>query len=188
MEIRKLNTDEVTYVYNEHMKMDFPAYELKSLKKILKLTNEEKCTPCGFYKNDELVGYAILISYKNFVILDYFAILRTKRNGGLGAEAINLITEYCKDKYDIFILESDDPSYFEKQEDKDICERRIEFYKRNGFEQAKFKTKAYQGHFIVLTKNDKIKDVNKTVELYYGLYTSISSEQKCKENVSAMLI
>ncbi len=188
MELKKLNTEETTYIYNEHMKVDFPPYELKNLKKILRLTSEEKYLPYGIYENNELMGYALLVTFKNIVILDYFAIFKEKRNGGLGAKAINLISDYFKDKYDILILESDDPNFFEKQEDKELCERRIEFYKRNGFEQVMIKVRAYEGDFIILATNDKIKDVNKIVELYLGLYVSITNEQKCKENVSVTLI
>ncbi len=188
MELRKLNTEETTYIYNEYMKEDFPPYELKNLKKILRLTSEGKYQPFGIYEGNDLVGYAYLVNYENIIILDHFAILKEKRNDGLGAAAINLISDYFKDKYDIFILEADDPDFFEKQEDKDLSERRIGFYKRNGFTQAMFKVTAYEADFVILVKHDKINDVNKLVELYLGLYISITNEEKCKENVSVELI
>ncbi len=188
MELRKLNTEETTFIYEEYMKVDFPPYELKRLKKILRLTSEEKYQPLGLYKAGEMVGYAFLVNYKNMIMLDYFAILKDKRNDGLGAEAINLLTEYFKEKYDVFVLEADDPEFFEKQEDKDLCERRIGFYKRNNFNQVMFKVRAYEAEFIILVCNDKINDVNKLAELYIGLYVSITNEQKCNDNVSVRLM
>ncbi len=188
MELRKLNTDETTFIYNEYMKVDFPPYELKSLKKMLRLTSEGKYQPLGIYENNDLVGYAYLVNYKNFVILDHFAILKEKRNGGFGATAINLIADYCKDKYDILVLEADDPDFFQKQEDKDLCNRRLGFYKRNNFTQVMFKVTAYEADFIILGINDRINDVEKLAELYIGLYVSITNEQKCKENVSLEMI
>ncbi len=188
MELKNLNTEETTFIYNEYMKEDFPPYELKSLKKMLRLTSEGKYQPMGIYENNELVGYAYLVNYENIVILDHFAILKNKRNDGLGAKAINLLSDHFKDKYDIFILEADDPDFFERQEDKDLSERRIGFYKRNGLTQVMFKVTAYEADFIILATNDKIKDPKKIMELYVGLYVSITNEQKCKENVSVKLI
>ncbi len=188
MELRKLNTEETSFIYDKYMKVDFPPYELKNLKKILRLTSESKYQPFGIYENEELVGYAFFVNYENIIILDHFAILKEKRNDGLGAKAINLIADYFKDKYDILLLEADDPDFFQKQADKELCNRRIDFYKRNNFTQVMFKVTAYEADFIILGTNDKIKDVKKIADLYIGLYISITNEEKCKENVSVKMI
>ncbi len=188
MELKKLNSEETSYIYNHHMTVDFAPYELKQLKKILELTREGKYQTLGIYENDELIGYGFLVNYKNIIILDYFAIFKEKRNGGLGAKAINLITDYFSDKYDVFLLESDDPDFFEKQDDKELCERRIDFYKRNNFTEVMFKVTAYKGDYIILATNDKINDVKRLADLYLGLFISITNEEKCRQNVSVRMI
>ncbi len=183
MELRLLNNEEVSVIYNDYMLKDFPREELKSLKKIIRLTDEKKYFSYGVYEDNCLVGYALFMTYENIILLDYFAIIKEKRGNGAGSKVINLLSDYFKDKYDVFILESENPKFSKNESDKNIREKRIKFYEKNGLIKTDIKSKVYGVDFVIFIKNDKIKNNAKIVELLNNLYISMANEEKWKENV-----
>ncbi len=188
MILKEFNYMEIEYIYNKYMIIDFPKSELKSLKKIIRLTKLNRYFSYGLYENDELVGYALFVTYKNMILLDYFAILSEKRNSNFGSCGINLISDYFKGKYDIFILECENPKFAESEEDKNIRNKRKRFYEKNGFEVINIEVKVYEVEFILLVKNNKINDLREISNTLYNLYGSMSNEEECKKNIFISLV
>ena len=54
MELRILNTEEITEIYNTHMVKDFPRAELKPLEHIINTTNKGLCVSVGMYETDKI--------------------------------------------------------------------------------------------------------------------------------------
>ncbi len=129
------------------------------------------------------MGYAFFMTNEEIVLLDYFAILKDKRMGGYGSKSLKLISEYFENKYDVLVLESEDPAFANDEVDKETRERRISFYKRNNFEVANIEAKVYTVEFVIFTKNNKVKDDEIVAKLLYNLYVAMSDEEKCRENV-----
>ncbi len=183
MDLKKLDINGLENIYNNYMLKDFPKEELKSLKKITRLAQKEQYMGFGIYDLEELVGYAFFMTFENIILLDYFAILEDKRSSGIGSIAINILSDYFKDKFDVFILESENPSFAKNLEDKAIREKRIRFYEKNLFTKTAIKAKVYGVDFTIFVKNDKINDNGKIANLLYNLYVAMSTKEKCEENV-----
>ncbi len=183
MELKQFNIEETRYIYNTYMTVDFPSSELKSLKKIVRLMELGKYYSLGVYEGECLVGYAFFMTNENIVLLDYFAILKEKRNGGYGSKAITLISDYFDDKFDVLVLESEDPAFGKNNVEKEIRQRRVNFYKKNRFKVAAIEAKVYTVEFVIFTINNKIKKDSDVAKALYKLYVAMSNEEKCKENV-----
>ncbi len=183
MELKQFNIEETKYIYNTYMLVDFPSSELKSLKKIVRLMGLGKYLSFGVYEGETLIGYAFFMTNENIVLLDYFAILKDKRNGGYGSKSIALLSDYFKEKFDVFVLESEDPAFGKNKNDIVIRQRRVNFYKKNKFKVTNIVSKVYTVEFVIFSKNDKIKDENEVAKGLYNLYVAMSNEEKCKENV-----
>lgn len=56
-----LDEERIRYIYKSHMKKDFPRAELKPLKSILMLIEQNRGEGYGFYNERELAGHISLI-------------------------------------------------------------------------------------------------------------------------------
>ncbi len=183
MEIRELDVNMVKEIYNTFMTVDFPQNELKSLKKIVRCTEEGNYVSYGFYENDELIGYAYCIRVDKTIMLDYFAILEEKRLGGYGSKALQLISDYLKNDFDTFILEAEDPKHYLDEEDKIRREKRLQFYLKNNCKIADFTANVYTVEFVIFRVFDNINDDENLIENYQKIYISISNVMQCEKNV-----
>ncbi len=73
-------------------------------------------------ENGEFLGVMLYFETNDFIFLEHFAVLSTKRGNGIGANALKLLKEIGK----IIILEIEYPV-------DELTSRRLNFYNRNGF-------------------------------------------------------
>ncbi len=73
-------------------------------------------------KDNSFIGFMLYWQTDEFIFLEHFAILPSLRNKGYGKNALNLL----KEKNKTIILEIEPPI-------DDLTVRRLNFYKRNGF-------------------------------------------------------
>lgn len=155
--IKKLTEDEMSEIYEAHMKQDFPADELKPLSHIL-CSMEAGCGfSLGMYENEELVGYAVFIicGETRCALLDYFAILQDKRGGGLGHRAFALMETYFAENVpetDGIYIESERVSAAKNEAQRQIRERRIAFYLSCGCEMTALRSVLFGVDYSVLYK------------------------------------
>lgn len=57
--IKSLSEAEMTEVYRQRMKRDFPPNELKPLTRILAQKRKHIALCLGYYKEDQMIGYAV---------------------------------------------------------------------------------------------------------------------------------
>ncbi|MFV0519920.1 MAG: GNAT family N-acetyltransferase [Lachnospirales bacterium] len=183
MKMKKLELIDLENLYNKLLVEDFPKEELKSLKKLTRLSKTDEYISYSIYDGDFFVGYALFMTCKNMILLDYFAIVKDKRGMGYGSKALELIKTYFKDKYDILILESENPLCAKNSEDKIIRENRVKFYENNGFIKTDIKAIVYDVDYTIFIAKDTIQDMDKVAKLLYDVYIAFATEEKCRDNV-----
>ena len=79
-------------------------------------------------EDEEFLGLVITILYEDKVLIDYFAVDESKRNGGIGGKALKLISDRYKDRKIFLEIETPD----ENAENNAQRLSRKAFYLRNG--------------------------------------------------------
>ena len=95
---RLLTTEELTNVYLNEMRRDFPAGELKPLSMILNSEATGTAHTWGVYEDDALVAYLLMVRPVGCEVsqLDYFAVLPQYRAGGIGAVLLAALPDHEK--------------------------------------------------------------------------------------------
>lgn len=142
MEIKELSDRELTEIYEQHMKVDFPAAELKPLARILDMRERGLCRVYGWMQQEQILAYAILVQPElrepfgqdSYVLMDYYAVCRGHRGQGVGSR---FLAELLPSVDCLGILfEVEDPAAAEEETEREIRERRIRFYHRLGLRET----------------------------------------------------
>lgn len=157
MEIWRLSEEEITEIYDGYMKQDFPSDELKPLSHILKSAEEGYGFSLGIYEKAELIGYAVFILCEETkcALLDYFAILKERRGGGLGHAAFSLFVPYFQEnmpEIEGLYIESERVSAAANETQRLVRERRISFYLSCGCEMTPLRSVLFGVDYSVLYK------------------------------------
>lgn len=166
MELKLLNKEELERLYTEEMVFDFPQTELKPVRSMLRLLDKGLYEPLMVMENGEGVGYAMawLPASRQGALLDYFGVLRGKRNGGLGSKILTLLTRrYGQIFGEAEAPDSDDPA------ENDLRRRRIAFYRRNGFRVLDYECALFGVHFNCLYLGPE-QDDRKVEQLHRSVY------------------
>lgn len=128
--IQALDEQQLKAIYHQYMKADFPPAELKPLSRILSQWKKQICEGLGFYRQGQLIGYAIVEHCREnrCLLLDYFAILPLYRSQGLGGIFLSALKEWYSE-WDALLIESETAV-------NETAVRRLEFYQRCGAEMT----------------------------------------------------
>lgn len=85
----------------------------------------------GIFNDKALIGFSYISTLGDFAYIIYLAIEQEQRNKKYGSEALKEIYNLYKDKTKVLCVEK-------PVSEADLSTRRIEFYKRNGYELADF--------------------------------------------------
>lgn len=131
LELRKLNEEEIRVLYQQSMSRDFPPSELKSLSAILFMHQNGLYDVLGAYRNDQLVGYALLYCPRNerLALLDYLAIEPQYRNLGIGSRLLGQLRAHYACSSDALLIECERPK---AAPDELEARKRIRFYTQAG--------------------------------------------------------
>ena len=145
---RLLTAEELTNVYLNEMRRDFPAGELKPLSMILNSEAAGTAHTWGVYKDDALVAYLLMVRPVGCEVsqLDYFAVLPQYRAGGIGAVLLAALPDHEKGAQAI-LIEAECP---EKAEDEAMAVRRLGFYARCGAKDTGWTEHLFDAWFRVL--------------------------------------
>ena len=175
MIIKNLTQEQVKTIYKDHMINDFPASELKPLSMILK-GMKKKIFECLGYVDEEsgeILAYAVFVKNGNDYLFDYLAVISDSRNSGIGSSFLKQIAEYYKHA-DSVIGEVEDPVFAKDDEEKNLQERRIGFYKRNGYIDTNVRVKLFGVDFKVFEMNLGRKHSEEEIkQLYKSHYKKI---------------
>ena len=145
---RLLTAEELTNVYLNEMRRDFPAGELKPLSMILNSEAAGTAHTWGVYEDDALVAYLLMVRPVGCEVsqLDYFAVLPQYRAGGIGAVLLAALPDHEKGAQAI-LIEAECP---EKAEDEAMAVRRLGFYARCGAKDTGWTEHLFDAWFRVL--------------------------------------
>ena len=185
MELRALTKDQISAIYNDRMKIDFPPAELKPLSVILEACDKGIYEGLGLYDGEEIEGYSYLVKQSTNYLVDYLAIYPEKRNSGIGSVLVRLLSEYMGDTGSI-IGEVEDPEYAQSEEDRKLRIRRLEFYLRNGCFDTGVRVKCFGVEFIILKMGRPEADREKCWELYSSFYRAVLPKDMYAENIELL--
>lgn len=171
MELRLLNKEELTALYQNDMVADFPHAELKPLAAMLRLMDLGRYDLLLATDNGRPVGYALawLPENREGALLEYFGVLRGLRNGGLGTKILELLVK----RYGQVFGEAEKPNS-EDPVENDLRRRRIAFYERNGFRVLDYECALFGVHFNCLYRGPETGD-RKVEALHRGVYAGYFS-------------
>lgn len=143
--LSKMNTGEITRIYESRMRYDFPVQELKPLESIIEMMERGVYESLSVSDGHEQVGYALVLLIKEspYGLLDYLGIFSEARNRGYGGSVLSALSEHYGDR--TLIIESEYPK---DAPDERIAERRLCFYRRNGAMDTGVESMVYGAHYI----------------------------------------
>lgn len=183
------NPREITEIYNNHIKNDFPPAEVKPLSRILMLYEKGLYFVYALYQKDELLSYAFFSSAPGceYVLLDYLAVVDGKRNMGIGNKMLDLLkTEVCKN-FNGILLESENPDFAKDETEKTIRIRRLGFYLRCGFETTKIQSCLFGVEYKIMVYCDTSHSTLSLIHTLTDLYKSLIAEKHMDKNVDIRL-
>ena len=185
MHLKTLTKDQLSDLYNDRMREDFPPSELKPLFVILDAVDKGIYEALGLYDGEEIVGYSCLVKQGNDYLVDYLAIYPEKRNGGIGSILVKLLSEHMDSTGNI-IGEVEDPKYARNEDDRKLRIRRMDFYLRNGCFDTGVRAKCFGVEFIILRMGKKKLEKQKCWDIYSAIYRSILPKDMYDENIELL--
>ena len=145
---RKLNEKELTRVYLDEMRRDFPPTELKPLSMILNSEADGTAHTWGVFDGETLAAYLLMVRPAGSRVsqLDYFAVLPEYRAAGLGAQLLADLPQHERGAQAI-LIEAECP---DKAEDEAMAVRRLGFYARCGARDTGFTEHLFDAWFRIL--------------------------------------
>lgn len=173
-------------IYNQYLTI-FPEDERKSLQTIESLVEKKIMKLIKITNKNLLIGFMIInkIDGNNYIQLDYFAILPQYQNKGYGTKSINLLKEKYHKYNGIFVEVEKEESKMSKEDNK-IRKRRVDFYKKLGFNQLNYEFKWFNTlvlipYFLPISYN---QDSNESIfNNIINLYSKTHGNQKIRENL-----
>lgn len=145
---RLLTAEQLTRVYLDEMRRDFPAGELKPLSMILNSEAAGTAHTWGVYAGETLAAYLLMVRPAGCAVsqLDYFAVLPPYRENGLGEALLAELPRHEAGAAAI-LIEAECP---EKAQDEAMAVRRLGFYARCGAQDTGWTEHLFDAWFRVL--------------------------------------
>lgn len=184
MELIKLSREQLIELYENQMKKDFPACEIKPLYIILKQFDKGLYPAYGLEEAGRIEAYALLAlnQEKTAVLLDYLAVLEAGRGKGLGSRMLEYLWEiFQKENVKEIFIEAEHVEDAANEEERLIRTRRIHFYKKNGLEETSLTPTVFGTRFMVLVmayeRNESLR------ESYKSIYRSLLPPDMFEKNI-----
>ncbi|WP_167954912.1 GNAT family N-acetyltransferase [Anaerosporobacter faecicola] len=146
-----MKKEQVKDLYEQHMIVDFPQSELKTLDQIMSYLDLGIYTIYGLYEKEELLAYAMFMlqEKKEFQLLDYYACNRKYRGRGYGSYLLQELSKVDQTSKG-YLIEVESVRTAANEEERMIRERRIHFYEKNGLRRTSLRTNVYGVEFDIL--------------------------------------
>ena len=182
---RKLNEKELTRVYLDEMRRDFPPTELKPLSMILNSEANGTAHTWGVFDGETLAAYLLMVRPAGSRVsqLDYFAVLPEYRAAGLGAQLLADLPQHERGAQAI-LIEAECP---EKAEDEAMAVRRLGFYARCGAKDTGWTEHLFDAWFRVLVLpccGGKVRSPEEAVRQLADCYRRTMGEPQWRRNVT----
>lgn len=177
---RQLTAEEMTHVYLNEMRRDFPAGELKPLSTILNGEAAGFGHTWGVFHGEKLAAYLVMVCPPGSAVsqLDYFAVVPDYRAAGLGAQLLEQLRVQEKGVRAIMI----ESEYPEKAEDEAMARRRLGFYARSGAVDTGWVEKLFDSWFriLVLDCGEAAMEAGEAIHALGGCYRATMGKDQWK--------
>lgn len=156
---------EVRNNFKELYKKSFPREERRPLSLIKHLSKKNKIFPMAIFDDYKQVGLLVYASYEDLIWIDFLAIDPDIQSSGLGSKALQKLFSLNPDK--IVFIEVETP---ENKDKSNLKNKRIEFYKRNGFSLSEVRAQAFRCDFLLLANKGRVsfREYENITEKIYG--------------------
>ena len=180
---RLLTAEELTKVYLDEMRRDFPQSELKPLSMILNSEAAGTAHTWGIYDGDALAAYLLMVRPMGCAMsqLDYFAVLPRYRASGLGAALLAELPGH-ENGCQAILIEAECP---EKADDEAMAVRRLGFYARCGAVDTGWTEHLFDAWFrvLVLPAEGKTLDAETANKELADCYSRVMGADKWRRYV-----
>ncbi|MBP5604762.1 MAG: GNAT family N-acetyltransferase [Ruminiclostridium sp.] len=156
--IKKLNKEQIRYVYETFMTKNFPDAERKPLSMIYRSYDKGIYECYGCFDSDKSaeipIAYAFVMKILdggNLYLLDYYAVAAPEmRDKGIGSTFLKELFGTLDDP-ELLICEAEYP----ESADDTVKQRRVDFYLRNGFSDPGVRSRLFGVEYKVLVACEK---------------------------------
>ena len=181
---KKLTADELTRVYLDEMRRDFPSSELKPLSMILNSEAAGMAHTWGVFEGETLVSYLLMVRPMGCEVsqLDYFSVLPAYRSTGIGARLLAALPAH-EEGAKAILIEAECP---EKADDEAMAVRRLGFYARCGAVDTGWTEHLFDAWFrvLVLPCGRTTPDAETTVQGLADCYRRTMGDPQWKKHVT----
>lgn len=127
----RLSEPQISLLYEQQMRRDFPPSELKHLSSILAMVRKDIYDVLGAYEEGRIVAYALLYRPEDerVVLLDYLAVETDMRGKGIGSWLLAQLRTYYHKSAEVLLIECERPK---SAPDEAEARKRIRFYTQAG--------------------------------------------------------
>lgn len=177
MELKLPTQEQLRIVYNRDLREAFPAAEMKTLTSIRKMWADNRYRPYCLFDGDEIVGEAFLwLGHSGWTLLDYLCITASRRNEGLGSVIQRAMLETEPPETVIF-GEAEAPAY---APDPALAERRIGFYRRNGWRPAGYDSDIFGVHYQCIYLAEREVPMDGLIAEHRYIYHTTLTHRHCR--------
>lgn len=138
----------------------FPKAERKPFSAVRHFVNKGKAQILTAMENGRVLGFVVVIPYKNMVMVDYLAVSSKIRSRGTGSKMMQEVCKRFSDKKIVLLIERLDDT----ADNKDQRIARKKFYFKNGFTSSNIYITGRSGNMEVLNFGGTV-----SVQEYMGL-------------------
>lgn len=189
MKIRKIDSKEFKKKLYKSYKKDFPKIERAYFYIIKKKSREGLVSIYILEDGKDILGYALNIETEKYVLIWYIAIVEMYRKRGYGTELVNILKEkYKKENKSIFI-EVERSGYGKDEQENEIREKRINFYKRLNFKQINLLANMYATDYEIYLldiEEDKMENTQRVKEIWTQIeyiYTKLYGKREVAKHI-----
>ena len=153
--VEELTLSQLRALYFGRMREDFPPDEIKPLSAIERAMKRGEYVCFGAMDGEEILAYAFFIRLvegkSGFALFDYFAVKKEARCTGVGSAFLQTLIKGPLKSMSAVLLEVDDPACAWDEEERNIRNRRLRFYLRNGLRDTSVTAVVFGVQFRILS-------------------------------------
>ncbi len=176
--VKKLTLEQIRALYAGRLREDFPPDEIKPLSAIERAMRRGEYVCFGAMDGEDILSYAFFVRLgkgeKEYALFDYFAVKKEARCMGVGSAFLQALIADALKSMAAVLLEVDDPAHAWNEEERDIRNRRLRFYLRNGLVDTSVTAVVFGVHFRILALPvGPVPSPDDTRRMYGALYRAV---------------
>ena len=173
-----LTLPEIRDVYQHQLKYDFPADERKPLSRIEASLKKGQYVCYGMKDDSGILAYAFFVVIDDQYLLDYFAVRKELRGTGIGSGFLRELFSHQLKDASCVLLEVDDPSAADSDEERAVRNRRLHFYLKNSLRDTGVRASTFGVTFLILEpQTGRRHSADEIGQVYSRIYRSILPER-----------